>query len=79
VTDYIKYYVTYVTDYTAKNAQPVTMLLKTGLNNILLPILFLVVNNIACSAAFNVQSCPSVALCECCVQVRPKATVESKV
>jgi hypothetical protein len=38
--------------YTAKNAQPVTMLMKTGLNNILLPILFLVVNNIVqhCSA-----------------------------
>jgi hypothetical protein len=27
-------------DYTAKNAQPVTMLMKTSLNNILLPILF---------------------------------------
>jgi hypothetical protein len=31
--------------YTAKNAQPVTML-KTSLNNILLPILSLLVNNI---------------------------------
>jgi hypothetical protein len=28
----------------AKNAQPVTMLLKTGLNNVLLPILLLVSN-----------------------------------
>jgi hypothetical protein len=33
--------------YTAKNAaQPVTILMKTSLNNILLPILSLVVNNI---------------------------------
>ena len=41
--------------YTAKkNAQPVTMLMKTSLNIILLPIFFLIVNNIVqhCSAWF---------------------------
>ena len=32
--------------YTAKSEQPATMLLKTGLNNILLPTLFMVVNSI---------------------------------
>ena len=37
-----------------KNAQPVTMLLKTGLNNILLPILFLVVNNIVQAEQYNI-------------------------
>ena len=32
--------------YTAKNDQVVAMLMKTGLNNVLLPTLFTVVNNI---------------------------------
>ena len=37
--------------YTVKNALPVTMLMKTGLNNTLLPILFLVVPY--CSGLFS--------------------------
>jgi hypothetical protein len=32
--------------YTRKNAQVVAILMKTGLNNVLLPTLFTVVNNI---------------------------------
>jgi hypothetical protein len=35
-----------VSNYTAKNDQVVAMLMKTGLNNVLLPTLFTVVNNI---------------------------------
>ena len=34
-----------ITFYTAKNHQPVAMLLRTGLNNVVLPTLFKVVNN----------------------------------
>jgi hypothetical protein len=43
VTDYIKYYDTYVTylAYTRKNAQVDAILMKTGLNNVLLPALFI--------------------------------------
>ena len=36
----------YILRYTAKNEQLVAILLKTGLNNVLLSILFNVVNNI---------------------------------
>jgi hypothetical protein len=42
---YIKYY-TYLITYTRKNAQVDAILMKTGLNNVLLPTLFIVVNNI---------------------------------
>jgi hypothetical protein len=45
---YIKYYayLTIYLAYTAKNAQVDAILMKTGLNNVLLPTLFIAVNNI---------------------------------
>ena len=45
---YIKYYaylITYLA-YTRKNAQVDAILMKTGLNNVLLPTMFIAVNNI---------------------------------